>query len=92
MIYKRASLVMNISYPASSRIIVLLKTLGQIIDSREERRFRENRKKGIIFRSNAINKKGAKTFRCVATRRGGASLLFSPIRPRSTHHYQCDVT
>ena len=26
------------------------------------------------------------------TRREGASLLFSPIRPRSTHHYQCDVT
>ena len=25
-------------------------------------------------------------------RREGASLLFSPIRPRSTHHYQCDVT
>ena len=28
----------------------------------------------------------------VVTRREGASLLFSPIRPRSTHHYQCDVT
>ena len=68
MIYKCASLVMNISYPASpSRIIVLLKILRQIIDSREERRFRENRTKGIIFRSNAINKKGAKTFRSVAT-------------------------
>ena len=26
------------------------------------------------------------------SRREGASLLFSPIRPRSTHHYQCDVT
>ena len=26
------------------------------------------------------------------TRREGASLWFSPIRPRSTHHYQCDVT
>ena len=26
----------------------------------------EKRKKGIIFRTNAINKKGAKTFRCVA--------------------------
>ena len=26
------------------------------------------------------------------TRREGASLLFSPIHPRSTHHYQCDVT
>ena len=25
------------------------------------------------------------------TRREGASLLFSPIRPRPTHHYQCDV-
>ena len=28
----------------------------------------------------------------VETRREGASLLFSPIRPRPTHHYQCDVT
>ena len=28
----------------------------------------------------------------VKDRREGASLLFSPIRPRSTHHYQCDVT
>ena len=28
----------------------------------------------------------------VNVRREGASLLFSPIRPRSTHHYQCDVT
>ena len=34
---------------------------------RKERSFRENRKKGIIFRSNAINKEGAKTFRCLAT-------------------------
>ena len=25
-------------------------------------------------------------------RREGASLLFSSIRSRSTHHYQCDVT
>ena len=25
-------------------------------------------------------------------RREGASLLFSPIHPRPTHHYQCDVT
>ena len=25
-------------------------------------------------------------------RREGASLLFSPIRPLPTHHYQCDVT
>ena len=25
-------------------------------------------------------------------RREGASLLFSPIRPRPTQHYQCDVT
>ena len=24
-------------------------------------------------------------------RREGASLLFSPVRPRPTHHYQCDV-
>ena len=65
---------MNISYPASpSRIIVLLKTLRHIIENlkkkrvRKERSFRENRKKGIIFPSNAMDKKGAKTFRCVAT-------------------------
>ena len=65
---------MIISYPASpSRIIVLLKTLRHIIENlkkkseRKERSFRENRKKGIIFRSNAIHKKGAKTFGCVAT-------------------------
>ena len=65
---------MIISYPASpSRIIVLLKTLGHIIENlkkkseRKERSFRENQKKEIIFRSNVINKKGAKTFRCVAT-------------------------
>ena len=67
-------LVMIISYPASpSRIIVLLKTLRHIIENlkkkseRKERTFRENRKRGIIFRSNAINKKSAKTFGCVAT-------------------------
>ena len=48
-----------------SRIIILLKT--HIIDNlkikseRKERSFRENRRKGTIF---AINKKGAKTFRC----------------------------
>ena len=65
---------MIISYPASlSRIIVLLKTLRDIIENlkrkvkKKKRSFRENRKKGIIFRSNAINKKGAKTFGCVAT-------------------------
>ena len=44
---------MIISYPASpSRIIVLLKTLRHIIkkkSEREERSFRENRKKEIIF-------------------------------------------
>jgi len=34
---------------------------------REKRNFRQNSKKGIIFRANARNKKGAKTFRCVAT-------------------------
>ena len=28
----------------------------------------------------------------VHTRREGASLLLSPIRPLPTHHYQCDVT
>ena len=65
---------MIISYPASpSRIIVLLKTLRHVIENlkkkieRKERSFRENRKKGIIFRPNAINKKGPKTFRRVAT-------------------------
>ena len=65
---------MIISYQASpSRIIVLLKTLRHIIQNlkkkseRKERSFRESQKKGIIFRSNAINKMGAKTFRCVAT-------------------------
>ena len=66
---------MIISYPASpSRIIVLLKALGHIIENlkkkkneRKERSFRENRKKEIIFRSNVVNKKGPKTFRCVAT-------------------------
>ena len=30
----------------------------------KERSFRENRRKGIIFLANAINEKGAKTFRC----------------------------
>ena len=67
---------MIISYPASpSRIIVLLKTLRHIIDNLKKKKVkernaafnRENRKKGIIFRANAINKKGAKTFRCVVT-------------------------
>ena len=59
---RSAELVMIISYPASpSRIIVLLKTLRHIIENlkkkseRKERSFRENRKKEIIFRSNAIN-------------------------------------
>ena len=28
----------------------------------------------------------------ILPRREGASILFSPIRPRSTHHYQRDVT
>ena len=48
------------SYPASSsKIIVSLKTLRNIIENpkkkseRKERSFRENRKKEIIFRSNA---------------------------------------
>ena len=65
---------MIISYPASpSRIIVLLKTLRHNSESEKKkielkgRSFGENRKKGIIFPSNTINKKGAKTFRCVAT-------------------------
>ena len=59
---RSASLVMIISYPASpSRIIVLLKTLQHIIENlkkkgeRKERSFTENRKKEIVFRSNAIN-------------------------------------
>ena len=63
-----------LSNPTSpSRMIVLLKSLWHIIENlktkneRKERSFRQNRKKGIIFRANAINKKGAKTFRCVAT-------------------------
>ena len=71
---RSAELVMIISYPASpSRIIVLLKTLRHIIEKlkkkseRKERSFRENRKKETIFRSNVINKMGAKTFRYVAT-------------------------
>ena len=65
---------MIVSYPASSsRIIVLLKTLRHIIENLKKKRerkectFRENRKKEIIFRLNVINKKGAKTYRCVAT-------------------------
>ena len=71
---RSAELVMIISYQASpSRILVLLKTLRHIIENlkkkseRKERSFRENRKKEIIFRSNVINQKGAKTFRCIAT-------------------------
>ena len=71
---RSAELVMIISYPASPRrIIVLLKTLRHIIENlkekneRKKRSFRENGKKEIIFPSNAMNKKGAKTFRCVAT-------------------------
>ena len=79
MIYHQrgAELFIIISYPASPRrIIVLLKTLRQKIDrkkkkeeksERKERSFRENQKKGIIFLVNPMNKKGAKTFRCVAT-------------------------
>ena len=67
-------MVMIISYQTSpSRIIVLLKTQLHIIENlkkkieRKERTFRENRKKGIILLSNAVNKRSAKTFRCVAT-------------------------
>ena len=54
-------------------MMVLLKTQENIIDilkeksERKERTFRVNRKKGIIIQANAINKKGMKTFRCVAT-------------------------
>ena len=57
---------MIVSYPATpSRIIVLLKTLEHTIlienqkkkNERKERSFRENRKKRIIFRSNARKKK-----------------------------------
>ena len=58
---------MIISYPESpSRIIVLLKTLRHIIQNlkekseRKERTFTENRKRGIIFPSNAINKRARK--------------------------------
>ena len=65
---------MIISYPASpSRIIVLLKTFLHLIENlkkkneRKESSFRENRKKRISFQSNAVNKKGPKTLRCVAT-------------------------
>ena len=61
-------------YPSSpSRIIVLFKTMRYIIENhvkikeKKERSFRENQKKGINFRSNAINKKSAKTFPCVVT-------------------------
>ena len=57
---------MIISYPASpSRIIVLLNTLRHIIENlkkkseRKERSFRENRKKEIIFQSNAKTNIGA---------------------------------
>ena len=72
---RSAELVMIISYPVCpSRIVVLLKTLQHIIENlktkkneRKERSFRENRKTRIIFRSNVVNKKGPKTFRCVAT-------------------------
>ena len=71
---RSTELVMIILYPASpSRIIVLLKSLRHINENlkekseRKERSFRESRKKGIVFRSIAINKKGAKTFQCVAT-------------------------
>ena len=64
---------MIISYPASpSRIIVLLKTLRHIIDNlkkkvKEMNAALEKPKERNHFRSNAINKKGARTFRCVAT-------------------------
>ena len=56
-------------YPASpSRIIVLFKTMRYIIENlmrikeKKERSFRENQKKGIIFRSNAIKKRAQKAF------------------------------
>ena len=80
---------MIISYPASpSRIIVLLKTLRHIFDNltkkceRRERSIRENRKKGIIFRANAISKKGAKTFRCFALEKS-AEYYLSALGPVS---------
>ena len=70
---RSAELVMTISYLTSpSRIIVFLKTLRHIIDNlkkkkrKKKRSFGENRKQGVIFRANAISKKGAKTFRYVA--------------------------
>ena len=40
---------------------------------RKERSFKENRKKGIIFRANAINKEGTKTFRCQCRSKGNIS-------------------
>ena len=65
---------MIISYPASpTRIIASLETLRHIIENlkkkseRKERSYRENIKKESFFRSNAINERDAKTFRCVAT-------------------------
>ena len=66
---------MIISYPASpSRVIVLLKTLRRIIGNLKKKKVKERNaalektvRKENIFRGNARNKKGAKTFRCVAT-------------------------
>ena len=60
-----AELVMIIISSSPSRIIVLSKTVRYIMENlkkkseRKEGSFRENRKKGSILQSNAINKKGA---------------------------------
>ena len=55
--------------------IILLKTLRHIIEKlkgkneRNERSFRENRKKEIIFRSNAINTVFKTSRRCTSRRK-----------------------
>ena len=71
---RSAELVMIISCPASpSRIIVLLNTLRNIIENLKKKMKERNtasektERKEKFFRSNAINKKGTKTSRCVAT-------------------------
>ena len=64
---------MTISYPASpSRIIVLLKTLRHIIENlkkkvKEMNAALEKTERKKSFSIKCYNKKGAKTFRCVAT-------------------------
>ena len=54
---------------------------------------KKNPRKNTKYSKNeTILKTGDLAKAIVFTRREGASLLYSPIRPRSTHHYQCDVT